>query len=203
MKPIACILSAGLSLRMGRHKALLPIDKGETFLSHIVKTLKRAGITDISVVISMEEITRKSKNLEVRWIINRRPEKGQLFSFQLCVHEVLDKARPEEISGIFLVPVDHPFVKRETYERLLSETRRGKILVPTYMGRRGHPTFFPFHCLVDILEAPLEVGARAVLKMRKEEVLEIEVDDPGVLLDIDTPKDLKRIIDLKKPKKMN
>jgi len=192
MKTAASILSAGFSQRMGSHKALLPIGRGETFISHIVNTLKEAGIYDIFVVISSEEIKKMSIDLKVEWIFNEMPEKGQLFSFQLCVK----RAEKSKVDGIFLVPVDHPFVKASTYKKLLGEKETDLILIPTFQGKRGHPTYFPRRFFKDILEAPLDIGARYVLKQRKEEILEIPVDDEGILLDIDTRSDFFKAMKL-------
>lgn len=192
MTTAACILSAGLSTRMGRDKALLPLHKGETFLSHIVKTIEKAEIFDIFVVISRDEIKEKSQGLKVKWIFNRNPEKGQLFSFQLCIKEIKKEKNPE-IKGVLLVPVDHPFVEEETYKKLLNNEQRDKIVVVTYHGKRGHPTYFPCRFFGDILEAPLDIGARYILRRREKETIEIGVEDQGILQDIDTLEDFNKI----------
>ncbi len=191
MKVVACILSAGLSKRMGFPKALIRLSPEDTFLSHIVKTLKEAGVYEIIVTVSNTSIRDGSKNLSVHWLLNQHPEKGQLFSFQLCVKEIL-RGKLNETAGVLLVPVDHPLVKLETYRKILEHCQERKIVVPIYEGKRGHPTLFPRELYSEILEAPLEVGARYLLKKHRDSVLEVSVDDPGVLIDLDTPDDLEK-----------
>ncbi len=181
-----CILAAGFSKRMGRPKPLLPIE-GDTFLVKVVKTLEEANIEEILVVISSVVIKEAHGDLDVKWIFNPEPEKGPLYSFQLCIKQL------ECVQGAFLVPVDHPLVKRGTYQGLLEYVGENKILVPTYRGKRGHPPFFPKRFFNDILNAPLDQGARYILHSHPEDILEVEVDDPGILLNINTPEDLKKL----------
>jgi CTP:molybdopterin cytidylyltransferase MocA len=184
----ACILSAGKSERMGRNKALIPIG-GETFLTKIIKNLKRASIKNICVVFSDPEIRKRTALSDINWILNRDIEKGPLFSFQMCVKSCND------MDALLLVPVDHPFVKYETYKLIIEGARKDKIVVPTYRGKRGHPTLFPKRFFNDILETPLHLGARYVLRSNPDSVLELEVDDPGILMDIDTPEDLEKALE--------
>jgi molybdenum cofactor cytidylyltransferase len=188
MRVLGCILSAGLSRRMGSPKALLTIE-GETFLERIVRLMREAGISDIWVVYHQKEIREKGPE-GINWIYNGEPEKGQLHSLRLFVKTILEKDSP----GFVMTPVDHPLVTVKTYQKLVEKVGLGKILIPTYKKRRGHPTFFPKSTYRDLLDAPLEIGARYVIRKRKELVLEIPVDDPGILVDIDTPQDLEEII---------
>ena len=60
-------------------------------------------------------------------------------------------------------------------------------MIPACGGRRGHPVIFGRGVFADLLEAPLDQGARAVVRGRPELVVTVEVDDPGILKDIDTP----------------
>lgn len=193
MKVAACILSAGKSKRMGQHKALLKI-KNETFLTKVIKDLRDALVKDIYVVISESIIREKAEDMNIKWIFNREPEKGPLFSFQLCIKTL------ENADAVLLVPVDHPFVKNETYKILTKNASHEKILVPVYRGKRGHPALFPKKFFNDILEAPLNIGARYVLRKKSQSVLEIEVNDPGILMDIDTPSDLEKALEREEKK---
>jgi len=182
----ACILAAGFSRRMGRPKPLLPIG-GDTFLYKIVKTIERAGIGKIGVVISSPIIKEAHGDLDVVWIYNPEPQAGPLRSFQLFLREF------NESEGAFMVPVDHPLVTRETFSKLMHAFTPDKIFVPVHRGKRGHPPLFGRRFYEDLLEAPLDEGARYVIHKRKESVVEVEVDDGGILININTPEDLKKI----------
>ncbi|RKZ01481.1 MAG: hypothetical protein DRQ04_04825 [Candidatus Hydrothermota bacterium] len=182
----ACVLAAGFSKRMGRPKPLLPIG-GDTFLYQVVKTIERAGIGKIGVVISSSIIKEAHGDLDVTWIYNPEPQAGPLRSFQLFLSEF------SESEGAFMVPVDHPLVTSDTYSKLMKAFTPEKIFIPTYEGKRGHPPLFGRRFYEDLLKAPLDEGARYVIHENEGAVIEIEVDDPGVLVNINTPEDLKLI----------
>ncbi|MBI5167162.1 MAG: NTP transferase domain-containing protein, partial [candidate division NC10 bacterium] len=63
------------------------------------------------------------------------------------------------------------------------------IIIPTYKGRRGHPVVFSRYLLPEILSAPPDQGARAVVRAHPDQVFEIETDEEGVVTDIDTLED--------------
>ena len=65
------------------------------------------------------------------------------------------------------------------------------LVVPIYQGRRGHPALFSAALFPDLLRAPLDQGARAVVHATPDRV-EVSCDDPAVLEDFDLPEDLPR-----------
>ena len=68
------------------------------------------------------------------------------------------------------------------------------IVVPIYRGRRGHPVLFSSRLFAELLTAPLDVWAKSVVDRHWDEVLEIETEDEGVIVDIDTPEEYHRRI---------
>lgn len=91
-----------------------------------------------------------------------------------------------------ILPVDHPGIRTRTLDALFLHARNtpDRIVVPTWEGRRGHPGVFPAARFPDLMAAPDEEGARAVLRSHANLVLEVRVDDPAVVRDLDTPEDL-------------
>jgi molybdenum cofactor cytidylyltransferase len=61
------------------------------------------------------------------------------------------------------------------------------IVVPRYHAKRGHPVIFSRHLFHELLNAPADQGAKAVVNAHRAETLEIDTQDEGVALDIDTP----------------
>lgn len=183
MKLKACILSAGMSKRMGVPKALVKY-RGKTFLEIITENLKKAGIEDICVVVSDPKIKEIQKHLSVLWLLNDEPEKGPLLSFKLCIERSMD------CDGALLYPVDHPFVRSETISILMDNAREDGIAIPVYKGKRGHPSIFGKMFFEEILDAPLHIGARYVIRKHPDKIIEVNVDDPGILLNINTKEDL-------------
>jgi len=181
------ILAAGYSRRMGSPKALLTIE-GETFLDRIFRIAKSAGLDTIRIVVGShsEEIRLALPALASNLIINENPELGQLHSLRLGLRSL-----PGTCKGAMVFLVDHPKVRLETVRSLLQafNAGEGEIIIPSHGGRRGHPVLFARSVFDDLFSAPLEEGARAVMRGRPDLVAYVEVDDAGVLADIDTPSD--------------
>ena len=191
MKLAGIILAAGLSRRMGRAKALLEID-GETFLSKIVTLARGAGLDPIRIVVSehRREIEKALPQLADLLVTNDQPELGQLHSLRLGL-----RLLPDDCAGAMMFLVDHPKMRLETLQKLSEAFKKGKgeIILPLHEGRRGHPVIFGRGIFGELFEAPLNEGARYVVRGRPEAVCEVEVDDAGILADIDTPRDYKEL----------
>ena len=188
----AVILSAGESSRMGRPKALLPID-GRTFIERIVAALKHGGIERIVVVVGFnaEELRRQIAHLPVEILVNPDFQLGQLSSLQVAVrHLQADK----NCHGMMVHLVDHPYIDPQLVQLMLRRFDESKpsIVVPRYRGKRGHPVIFSSSLFAELLNAPMDEGAKAVVNAHRDQTLEIETEDVGITLDIDTPELYRR-----------
>jgi molybdenum cofactor cytidylyltransferase len=184
---VAVVLSAGESSRMGRPKALLPID-GETFLERIVSTLKRTKVGKIIVVIghNAAEIKQKIEHLPIEILINHQYRLGQLSSLHVAIRHLLDDS---SCGGILVHLVDHPYIDPDLVDRMIeaADTSGKLIVVPRHQGKRGHPVILSRKLFDELLAAPLDQGAKTVVNAHPDETLAIDVDDRGVTIDIDTP----------------
>lgn len=96
-----------------------------------------------------------------------------------------------DADGWVVALADMPWVRAETIRRIASELACGADCVaPCYRGRRGHPVGFSRNVGPELERLGGDEGARSILTRRPDRLQRIEVDDPGVLLDIDTPNDL-------------
>ena len=181
----AIVLAAGESRRMGRLKALLPLE-GRTFLEVLIGRLSEAGVGPIVLVLgsAAEEIQSAVKLSLTRVVRNPDPTRGQLSSI-LCGLEALAS---DDLDGIFIAPVDTPRVRLETLRRMLEAFPGRPLVVPVYRGRRGHPALFASSLFPALRQAPSEIGARAVVHDQADR-LELETDDPAVVEDFDRPED--------------
>ncbi len=190
MTVAAIVLAAGRSERMGRPKPLLPC--GDlTFLETILATLGACAIRDVRVVLGhgAEEVRESIRLPDGVAVLNPRYDSGMLSSVRCGI-----EALPPGTTAFLLWPVDHPLVRNDTLARLvdaLAESDRG-IAIPTFGGRRGHPATFAARMAPLLSGAPDGVGARAVLRQHPDQVLEVGVEDPGVVTDIDTPDAYRR-----------
>jgi molybdenum cofactor cytidylyltransferase len=184
---VAVVLSAGESSRMGRPKALLPID-GQTFIERIVAALKQTKVGKIIVILghNARELQSKISHLPVEILINTDYKLGQLSSLQLAVRNL----QPDlECDGMLVHLVDHPYLAPALVEEMIRrfyETNK-RIIVPKFHGKRGHPVIFSNALFDEILSAPIEEGAKAVVNAHRAETLEIETEEEGIAVDIDTP----------------
>jgi molybdenum cofactor cytidylyltransferase len=184
---VAVVLSAGESSRMGRPKALLPID-GETFIERIVAALKQTRVGKIIVILghNASELQPKISHLPVEILINTDYKLGQLSSLQLAVrHLHLD----HDCDGMLVHLVDHPYLTPALVQEMIRrfyETKK-RIIVPKFHGKRGHPVIFSRELFAELLSAPADQGAKAVVNAHRAHTLEIETEEAGIALDIDTP----------------
>jgi molybdenum cofactor cytidylyltransferase len=98
------------------------------------------------------------------------------------------------VPGVFFSPADHPLFLPDTVRTLsrIFSDEAPPILAPTYQNRRGHPVIFHRSLFPELLEDALPQGARSVIQRYRTRRLEVPVDDPGILVDIDTPADYRR-----------
>jgi len=197
LRVAAVILAAGASRRMGSPKALLPV-AGTTFLARLVVTHRSAGADPIVVVLGpdAERVTDAVDLGAVRIVRNPEPDSGPLASLRIGMG-----ALDPEPDCLLMQPVDHPLVRPETVAHLIRLVLDGPhaILIPTYAGRRGHPTLFARRLFPALRAAPLDQGARAVIRGNPHEMREVPVDDPGVRADVDTPADYQAHIGPRPP----
>jgi CTP:molybdopterin cytidylyltransferase MocA len=185
------ILSAGASSRMGRPKALLPYREG-TFLEHLIEVTRHPRISVTRVVLGAgAEVIRAIAKLDASVVVlNPDWEQGQLSSICAGIRSL----EGIETDGIVLCPVDHPLVSARLVSELIESfyEARKSIVVPTYKGRRGHPAIFSSELFGELLAAPADKGARAVVWAHSADVLEVPTDEEGVVLNINDPDMLSR-----------
>jgi molybdenum cofactor cytidylyltransferase len=189
----AVVLAAGASTRMGRAKALLPLDTGDTFVGHVAKTLLNAGAGRVVVVSRSEwsDIAALLPAERVDVVINPVPERGQFSSLQCGLSVV-----PSTATAVLLALVDVPLVKADTI-RLLIQAQRlryADVVRPERAGRRGHPVLVTRAVAEALLAADSTETTRSVLSRFAATTIDVPVDDEGVFADVDTPEEYERLM---------
>jgi len=186
----AVILAAGAGSRLGgMAKALLEIAR-ETYLQRIVRTARVAGVGDVVVVVGPpfeRAVGDHARELGLVVVVNPSPAHGMASSVALGFAALAET----EADAAWLWPVDHPGVQVETLLRLSAALGAHEVAQARFGGHGGHPPLIRRAVWPRLAAcASLEGGARRVLAAA--DVVRVDVDDPGVVRDVDRPADLAR-----------
>jgi molybdenum cofactor cytidylyltransferase len=196
-RPAAVVLAAGASRRMGKDKALLRLGR-DTFLEVILSTLRSAAVAEVALVVrdslrpaveSLLEIAARSPDRgRPGLLVNPSPDSGgMLSSIRIGLASV-----SRSVPFILIWPVDHPLVAPETVRRMIAFGEPGRVVLPTYQGHRGHPAALGAEFRGAVEDLSGEQGLRALWRRIPERVMELPVEDPGVLANLDRPEDYER-----------
>lgn len=207
------ILSAGESRRMGRPKALVPFPDiliqeqagrtpaptaQKTFLEHLIEVTRHPRTGTLRVVVGPHaaEIRARVKLDESTLVFNPDWQRGQLSSLQSAIRS-LPAGKTE---GMLVCLVDHPLISTALITSLIQifDRDKNRIVIPAYKGRRGHPVIFPSALFEELLAASPETGARAVIHEHANGVLEVPVQEEGVLLNLNDPESLENLVNLRR-----
>jgi molybdenum cofactor cytidylyltransferase len=193
---IGVVLAAGQSSRMGRPKALLPCPPdGLTFVATIVRTCRKAGVSEVLVVGRPDDdaLEREVRGLRPRvgYVVNPDPGRGQLSSLVAGV----DEAEARGAAAVLAMPVDIPLVRTDTFARVVDTfaSTRAPIVRAAHRDRHGHPVIFAAEVFDALRSADPARGAKAVLEANASAIVNVPVDDPAVLLDVDAPADYEEL----------
>lgn len=183
----ALILAAGSGSRIGKPKLMLEHD-GKSFLKIIADKIRNSGIKNIICVVSADNLKWAMKNVpEIKYVTNPAPEKGMISSVQIGVKEFND------CNSLLIIPVDHPFVEENTFEKIaeVSKENRNCVIKPVYKERSGHPVIIPAGLIKETNKTDFSKGLDALIKESGISQLHLQVDDSGILRNINTSDDLK------------
>jgi len=184
----AIVLAAGASTRMGRPKSLIEIG-GRTILGRMLENLRAARLSSLVVVLGSDaaEVRRRVELGDARVVENPHPEEGLGSSLRVGVRAV-----PPGTRFVMVVLGDQPFIEPSTFVALARRAGEGdgRILIPTYKGVRGNPVTFDAAFAPEVERIQGDVGCRAMFPDHPHDLREVPVDDPGVLVDIDTEDEL-------------
>lgn len=192
------ILAAGESARMGEDKALLGWGP-TTFLEHLLDAVKGSQVGLVRVVLggNAEAVQKRIQFGRAEVVINRDWQKGQLSSLVAA----LDTLPRGMVEAAVVCLVDHPCISSRLIQTLIEKFQqtRKPIVLPSYQGRRGHPVLFAAALFDELRAAPLDVGARHVVRQHPRDILEVATEEEGVVLNINDREAYEKILHMPPP----
>jgi len=173
---------------MGSPKALLRY-RDDTFLDRLVGLFAARCSPVIAVLGAEAERIRSSAHFAATYVVNPNYARGQTTSMQCGLRAV-----PPEADGVLFTLVDHPAVLPATIDVLLAEPHTTLLRVPRYHGRRGHPIWFSRDLIPEFLALPENGAARDVVASHAAQTEFLDLDDLGILADIDDPEAYRSLI---------
>lgn len=181
------ILAAGRGTRFGADKRLARLPDGRTLLEAALA--RHAGISQPLLVVLRPEDAAASalaRQHGARTLICDDADQGMGHSLACGARALL--AMPE-LTGVLIDLADMPAVSATTLQRVQQALRdTGQAVAPRYQGRIGQPRGLPRACFAALSQLHGDQGARHLLDW--QQAVQVEVDDAGILLDIDRPADL-------------
>ncbi|MDD5583240.1 MAG: nucleotidyltransferase family protein [Candidatus Marinimicrobia bacterium] len=177
------ILAAGRSERAKTFKPAMLLE-GKPLIKHCIDSMR--PVCDRILVVggyafeTLRDLCINEKN--VLLVYNEHADMG-MFSSVKCGLQVVKGEH------FFLIPGDQPVVKTETYRYMLQS--EGDIIIPQYQGKKGHPVLFSSVHISRLLALPDEAILRDYLHHQPVTIL--DVDDPGIVMDVDNPEDFEKM----------
>ncbi len=190
----AVILAAGKSARMGEAKQLLRLGRS-TVLEQTLVNVRAATVNELVLVLGASaEVIREQVPPDIlagaTVVVNPDYETGMASSLRAGL-----AALRSDINAALIVLADQPFVMPETLGQIVDEYRRtpARIVIPTHHGTRGNPVLLDRSLFAEAMALEGDVGCRAIFAKYPKSIVYVEVDDPGILLDIDNRDDYERV----------
>ena len=183
----AILLAAGQSKRMGDENKLTKKINGIPLIKHSIKNILSSSVDELIVVIGYQKkIIEKliDKNEKIKIIFNKDFESGVATSIKLGINNLT-----EQSEAFFICLGDMPMVNKFIYNQLIKSRNNKEIVVPTYKKQQGNPVLFSKSLKSKIITIQGDVGAKKILELNKDKILNVEIDDKSIRKDFNTKGD--------------
>lgn len=192
--PVAILLAAGESTRMGQDKLLAMLGK-KRVIEHALSGYRKATrVKDVILVVGpgRTEMFEPLRSPTVHLVENPDPSGGMISSIRAGLGSTWAAQR-----NFMIAPADTPFVPPEIIDQIVTTfvTRDCKIVVPSYQGLGGHPGLYAQELSSDFKLRGDTNGAREILIRHQKDTVRLNVHEPDICFDIDTPEDLEMALD--------
>lgn len=206
-KMFGLLLAAGESSRMGTPKQLLEAG-GRTFVQRAIDGFLAADFETIVVVLGHKFMEIKSHIVNSEYSIeqakvmerilfaeNAGYKNGQFSSIKAGIGLISEKKAVDFYRGFMIQLIDRPLVMPETFRALKNSFLAGgsEILIPSYKMKRGHPACFASGFMDEIMAMDIGASLKDILKKHESLINYLNVNDPGVVINVDTPGEYEKL----------
>ena len=180
----AILLAAGQSKRMKGENKLTKEIQGIPLIKLSVKNILASSINELIIVLGhQKEIIEKliDKNEKIKFVFNKNFESGMDSSIKTGLNNLSEKTE-----SFFICLGDMPMVSHDIYNQLIKSKDNKEIIVPTYKGQQGNPVLFDKSMKEKILDIRGDVGAKKILELNKDKILNLEINDQSITKGFDT-----------------
>ena len=187
----AILLAAGQSKRMDGENKLTKKIQGVPLIKYSVKNILASSINELIIVLGhQKEIIEKliDKNEKIKFIFNKDFESGMASSIKTGLDNL-----SEETEAFFICLGDMPMVSHDIYDQLIKSRNQKNIIVPTYKGQQGNPVLFDKSMKETVINITGDVGAKKILELNKDKILNIEINDQNISKGFNTQGDFSSL----------
>ena len=195
-KIMGVILAAGNSTRMGKDNKLLRNVGDASLVRNTAVEMLNSDVDSCSIVLGYQsdKVAEVIKDLNISLILNPLWQEGQASSLKAALNTLDDT-----YSDLLIMLGDLPGVKSRHIntiieEHLLTNNRRSKITIPSFNGKKGNPVIWGRSFFPDLSNLEGDVGGRALFNHHPAAINLLDMDDPAVVTDTDTPEDFENFM---------
>ena len=187
----AILLAAGQSKRMNGENKLTKKIQDIPLIKYSVKNILASSIDELIVVLGYQkEVIERiiDKNEKVKFVFNKNFESGMASSIKTGLNNLSEKTE-----AFFICLGDMPMVSHDIYNQLIKSKDNKEIIVPTYKGQRGNPVLFDKSMKEKVLDIRGDVGAKKILELNKDKILNLEINDQSITKGFNTQGDFSSL----------
>ena len=195
------LLAAGQSLRMKGENKLTKEINGVPLIKYAVKNILGSTVDELIIVLGHEkEILEKiiEDNKKIKFVYNSNFASGVASSIKIGVENISKRSE-----AFFICLGDMPNVNQNIYNKLIksrsnynkkfSTKYKKEIIIPTYEEQYGNPVLFSKFMKEKIMKVKGDNGAKEIIQLNKDKILNIPFNQDGILLDFDSEDNFKTL----------
>ena len=187
----AILLAAGQSKRMKGENKLTKKIEGIPLINHSIKNILDSSVDELIIVVGYQKESIEkliTKNEKIKFVFNKDFKSGMASSIKSGLNHI-----SKNTGAFFICLGDMPMVNSGIYNHLIKSVSQKDILVPTYKSQQGNPVLFNKSMKKEIMKIKGDVGAKKILELNKDKILNLEINDQNITKGFNTQDDFSSL----------